>query len=117
MKSSIKKNSDIVTAGVLEFLSETGRQSLLSDVAESLDELASKTRKAEKIEVTSVVSLKPDQEAIIKKVIQKTLNLDLPLKNNINKTLIGGFTLRVGDWFMDASLLYELNKLKQNLLI
>ena len=116
-KNNQKNSSDIVIAGVLDYLSETGRENLLPEVADSLEELVNKSRKAEVIEIRSAISLRPEHENDLKEIIQKKFKLDLPVKNVIDKSLLGGFTIRVGDWFLDASLSNQLNKLKQSLLI
>lgn len=110
------KESNLVVQGLLGFLSETGKTSLLNSVADLLTEAATKTKNADEIMVTSQVALGRTDLQELKKMISNFLKRDLPIKSKLDKSLIGGFTVRVGDFFLDASLRSELNNLKQVIL-
>jgi len=115
MKKKTKTYS-IVVSGLLDYLAETDQSKLLPQVTAELRNLVEKPGEVKEITVTSFLPLTPQQLEVVKIALYKFLNLDLPVTNKIDKKLLGGFTVAVGDWFLDASLAYELRKLKQLML-
>jgi len=69
------------------------------------------------VTVTSCVPFTTLQLDNLKNDLNKMHNGDFLLVNKIDKNLLGGFTVRVADWFFDASLSSQLSKLKQTLLL
>ncbi len=116
MNTSQSKESSSVVQGILGFLSDTGKSNLLSSVAEVLDEVVDKTRNADEILITSAVPLTPPQVKKLGGIVSHFLKRDLPPVNKIDKRLLGGFSIRVGDFFLDASLANELDNIKQLIL-
>ncbi len=111
-----QKISDLVVEGIVDYLKETRRENLLPQVTQILEQQTKNTKKAKEILVSSPISLEKHQLKSLKFIVSKLFRQDLPLVNKINKNLIGGFTLKVGDWYLDASLSRELIDLKQSLL-
>ena len=70
----------------------------------------------DKILITSVFKLSADQVDKIKKSINKILKVDLPVENKIDSKLMGGFTIKVNDWFLDSSIKHEIDLIKRSLL-
>ena len=110
------KTSNIVVSGLLDYLSETGQTGLLPQVTAELQDLVKKPSEAKEIVITSFLPLTPQQQDTFGTTVQKLINMNLPLVTKIDKKLLGGFTISVGDWFLDASLARELRNLKQVLL-
>lgn len=108
--------SNLVVSGLLDYLSETGQVKLLPEVAEELHSLLEESKKADQITVTSFLPLTQIQQSELKNILEELIKIDLPIKNQIDKKLLGGFTVKVGDWFLDSSLLYYLNNIKRLLL-
>ncbi len=73
---------------------------------------AQKKQGVQKAVVTSAVDL--SQKTI--EEIKKSLDLKGEVIVNIDKKIIGGVTVRVGDNIFDASLKTQINKLKQQLI-
>ncbi len=115
MKSSTYK-SDQMTEGILDYLEEKGEQDLLSEVTKSLQGQLAKKEQTNEIVVTSVVKLSSPQLAKIKSIFYKKMNLKMPAINKIDKSLLGGFTIRVNDWFLDASVGNQIKIFKRLLL-
>lgn len=65
--------------------------------------------------ITSCTPLSSIQMENLKKSLEKIHKTNLSLENKIDKKLLGGFTVRVADWFFDASLLTQLANLKQEI--
>lgn len=112
----ISSKSEAVLAGILDYLAETGDQALLPEVTKSLEKEIRKAKGADKIIVTSSIKLTPQQIKNLQAVLKKILHVKLPIVNNIDKNLIGGFTVKINDWYLDASINHELLLLKRSLL-
>lgn len=115
----MKKDSDsshLVVEGLLDYLKETKQTEILNDVTEELETLQKKSSSAKEIIVTSAVSLDVSQTKRIQDAVNGYLKTNLPLKNKINSSVLGGFVVKVGDWYLDASLQKELNTIKTMLL-
>ena len=65
----------------------------------------------EEIVVTSAVALSVEQLGKVRKIIPVEIASTLPIVNKINKKILAGFTVEVGDWSLDASLNCELKEL------
>lgn len=110
------KDSKLVVQGLLGFLSDSGKTGLLSSVTDLLGEVVDKTKSAEEIIVTSQVTLTKEELGKIRQLVSHFLRRDIPAVNKVEKNLIGGFTIRVGDFFLDASLASELSNVKRLIL-
>lgn len=116
MKKDTSKESTSVVAGLLGFLSDRGKSNLLSSVAERLDEVVDKTERAEKIIITSAVPLSQEQLKSLRNIVCRFLKREIPTINKTDKQLLGGFSIRVGDFFLDATLASELTSIKHLLI-
>lgn len=115
MKST--KKSELVAQGLLDYLSETDQTKLLPEVTDKLAHLFQDSKKAKEVVVTSFIGLTHPQKENFRKIMQKILGVSLPVVDKVDKKLLGGFTVQVGDWFLDASLSRELRNLKRTLLL
>lgn len=112
----ISKKSKQVLKGLLDYLKDTGEEKLLPEVTQTLGEVVVKSKKAEEIVVTSVVPLTDEEKENLQDILSKNLQGNLPIVNKIDKTLLAGFTIRVKDWFFDASLARQLESLKRSIM-
>lgn len=115
MKKLSKTSSGVVT-GLMDYLSETGQNEVLPEVADHLQDLITASKGADKIMVTSVIDLSVLQLKSLKQTICSIIGSNLPIENKTSKSLLAGFTVSVGDWFLDASLIKQLVNLKLGLL-
>lgn len=111
----ITHTSRNVTRGVLDYLNEIGEQRILPEVTRSLEEVLQKAKRTDEISVTSAVAMTADQLKLLKSILSKALGVNLPIKNRVDNSLVGGFTVKVADWFLDASITYQLQILKRSL--
>ena len=114
MAPSIKP--DVVVSGLLDYLQESHQFDLLPEVQKTLDTIVGKSKKAEKIIATTRIALLEIQKKHIQDFIKKKIGLHLPLVNTIDTQVLGGFTIQVGDWYIDASLEFSLKSLTRTLL-
>lgn len=67
-----------------------------------------------KAEVTSASTLSEANLQALKSQIAKEINAEVILSNKVDKSLIGGFIVKVGDRQLDASIQGKLNKLERH---
>ncbi len=115
MRRFSEKSNNIIQ-GLMDYLAETGEERLLPEVSDELDYLSKESAKAEEIQVESTVLLSPEQKKIIQKFINSHLGQSLPVVNKINKAILGGFSIKVGDWYLDTSIKYQLKNIRHLLL-
>lgn len=116
MQKSDQK-SNLVVSGFLEYLTDTGMGDMVGQVREELDREVDKSKKADKIIVKSAVSLTSVQKKKLRDFVKNKIGANLPLINTLDKTILGGITINIGDWYIDASLRQGLTTLTQTLLL
>ncbi len=69
------------------------------------------------VSVTAITALPMEKEAQerLKATLSSRLNKDIVLTNEVDKKIIGGILLKVGDRIMDATILSELKTIRSNL--
>lgn len=107
---------ELVVNGLLDFLKEAGQTNLLPEVALQLEKLTKESQRVKEIVLKSCVSLDDSELQRLKIILSKLLSIDLPVINEVDKNLLGGFTIKVGDWFLDTSLANEVSYLKKTIL-
>ncbi|MBI4999295.1 ATP synthase F1 subunit delta [Candidatus Gottesmanbacteria bacterium] len=110
------KKPNLVVAGLLDYLEETGQRQLLPEVTSELEKLLREAKEAQAINITSSVPLTQSQSEKLEKILEKLLKSKLPMVKKVDKNLLGGLTIKVGDWFLDASLRQQLAYLKKYML-
>lgn len=111
--SAIFKDSDAITEGLFSLLAENRRISLLNEVALKYIILYEQFKGQHMAYVTTALAMTPELE---KKVLDRVITLTgnkVTLQNNIDKNIIGGFILRIGDLQYDASIANKLGNLKR----
>ncbi|MBI3379551.1 F0F1 ATP synthase subunit delta [Candidatus Gottesmanbacteria bacterium] len=113
----VSTKSKALVSGLLDYIFDEGEQYLLPQVTKSLEKEVARIHKSDEIVVSSMVKLSPGQLKKIKETLHKMLNVKYPLVNEVDKNLIGGFTIKVNDWFFDASISHEIELLERSLLV
>jgi len=67
------------------------------------------------VEVTSAVELNESILAKLKEKLDSLLDYNIQIKNKVDEEIIAGIVLKIEDYIIDGSLLYELNSLKQKI--
>lgn len=104
-----------LTFAILEMLTDKNREPLLPAIAHEFHNAYNEYKGIEKASVTTTIAvdakLKAEIEAIVKKLSTRK---QVELVEKIDKDLIGGFILNVGDRQIDASIKNKLKSLKVN---
>ena len=110
---AIFKGSHAITEGLIDLLIQNRRISLLNEVALKYIILNEDLKGEGVAYVTTAVPLSGELE---KKVLSKVSSITgnkITIENEIDKSIVGGFILRVGDLQYDASIANKLNTIKR----
>ncbi|MBS9524208.1 ATP synthase F1 subunit delta [Litoribacter alkaliphilus] len=106
-------NGNELTLAFFDILSKKGRESLLLDIAKAFVNLYNEHRGIQVAEVTTTFAMDDKQREEFKKIVKQISNKqEVELIEKVNKDIIGGFVLKVGDRQLDESLNSKLNALR-----
>ncbi len=106
------KVSDI-TSGFLTILTQKRRELYMQQIAEAFIEQYKKHKNILTAVITSATGIDSAVKAKIIELVKQTAKGEVELVEKIDKDLIGGFVLRVGDKQVDASVARKLNDLRK----
>ncbi|MBS1680952.1 MAG: ATP synthase F1 subunit delta [Bacteroidetes bacterium] len=102
-----------LTLAIIDILTRKNREPLLPAIASEFENAYNEYKGIEQASVTTTIALdenlKKEIEAIVKKLSNKK---EVALTAKVDKDLIGGFILNVGDRQIDASIKNKLKSLK-----
>ena len=102
------------TSLFLKLLIKKTRESNLPEIITSFVEQFNKLNNIHQVKLTTASPVSNElQDAIINKVKSTTSLQKIEMETTVNDELIGGFTLEMGDIFVDASILHDLNDVKK----
>lgn len=105
-----------ITLNFLYLLGEKKRLNLLPEILERFDELLLVHRNQVVAEVVSADTLDDKQLKSIQGNVEQLTNKSVLLSTSQDKSLIGGFMVRIEDIIIDNSIRYQLSKLKEKLI-
>jgi len=121
IKNSIKrstlnlifKDAGKLCLSLINVLFENNRMNLIDIIAEKYLKLYKDFKGIQSATVTSAVPINEEIEREILETISKLTNKKTTLIKNVDKSLIGGFVLRLGDIQYNASFKNKLKNIKQ----
>ena len=112
---SIVPNSSDVTQKLLNLLSSNNRLFLLKEVAKSYILLYKEQKGELNATVISAIPLTQNLEKQIHDKLEDFSGKKIYILNKIDKSLLGGFILKIGDMEFNSSLAYKLKRFKAKL--
>jgi len=113
LQAVFKGKVDPLTLSVFDILTKKNREPLLMAIAEQFHTAYNEYMKIGVATVTTAVPLDDALRAEIRTMVQQLSKKDsVDLKEKIDKNMIGGFVLNVGDRQIDASLKNKLKSLQ-----
>lgn len=100
----------------LLLLIDKRRESLLPYIVEEYERLADKAANVCKVEVTTALPLNEGQKQAFVTKLGGLTGCNIELRTNVDKRLLGGAVLQIGDKRVDGSVLSHLDQLKAVLL-
>lgn len=108
-------NFDSLTKSFLELITKNGRERLITEIANSFLSQLKDLRGIVPVSITSASPLDSKTREVILSKLNATVSGKLEVEEIIDKAIIGGFVIRMGDKQIDASVLSQLNRMKQEL--
>lgn len=109
------KLSDL-TLKFVNLLASKRREAYLDVIAEQFTILYNKYRGVQTAIVTTAVGLDDELRKKVYNVVKSSVNSEIELIEKIDKNLIGGFVIRLGDTQLDSSVVRSLNNYKRTFL-
>lgn len=110
------KKQATTTQKALTLLASNQRIDLLEAVAREYQTLFDLLEGSQKAVVTTAVALDKKLEKEVLEIAQKMTPQKVLLENKINPEILGGFVLQLGDLQYDASVVHQLQRIKQELI-
>jgi F-type H+-transporting ATPase subunit delta len=106
-----------LTAAFNSLLIRKGRESLLPEIVTAFIEQYNHRKGIHTIKLTTASPVSEElKKQIVDKVQEQTTMKNLQLMAVVDAGIIGGFVLELGDTLVDASIAYDLNKIKSQFL-
>jgi len=113
--SKPQSDFDSITRGFIQYLEKTGQLSKLPHLAKEQLNLSRNLFDPNLAIVQTVIKLESKEKAAIRQKLESILDRPIKVKNEINKKILGGMLIRIGDQIIDTSLRSRLKALKQKL--
>ncbi|MBW2960193.1 ATP synthase F1 subunit delta [Mesonia aestuariivivens] len=110
--NAIFKDASVTLKNLFKVLAANSRIADLHLVAHKFIELYDERNNVKVARVTTAETLTPEMEAKILTKVKALTGSEVTLKSKIDKAILGGFILRIGDQQYDASIQGKLNALK-----
>lgn len=104
-----------LTLSLLDLVVKNSRESYLPAVARVFIHETMEHKGITECHLTSAVKVDPNIIGQVTKLISDVFKTKVNLRENIDKSIIGGFILRVSDNYIDASVKNKLRKIKKGL--
>lgn len=122
IQKSIKKNvlKKLIEPGILlsffELIIDKGRASLIPHMADAFDELADRSKGVVRVNVKSYSPLSDEVKSELIKNVSKIIgDKQVKLNVEVDRSLMGGLWVKVGDNLLDGSVLTKYSLLKEKL--
>lgn len=114
--SSLAKDARYFVDGVTTYLRKKGTsEAMLPKVTAVLHKLSSSAATEKTARVESAVVLTPREKTEISRLLSRMLTHTVTIECTINKELIGGLRIVVGDWIVDTSLDWQIRVMQERL--
>ncbi|MBD3413039.1 MAG: ATP synthase F1 subunit delta [Candidatus Aminicenantes bacterium] len=110
-----RSKDDPKTIRFISLLIDNERISKLDDILKEMPDAWNEKKGIITLEVSSVIPLKQDQKKRLKKKLEKIKNNPVSLKYKIDKSLLGGLSIRQENTFFDVSIRGGLMKLEEKI--
>lgn len=90
-------------ANFVRILVESGRLIVIAEIAQMFEVLRAEAENSAQITVSSAFALTDEQQQKIAAKLKIRLGCDVKLSCNVDKTLLGGIVIRMGDKVIDGS--------------
>lgn len=115
--TSTTRDARFFVEGVTKYLRmQDPPAGLLPKVNAALHKITASARREKTARVESVVALTVLEKQAIARVLSRLLTHTVTIEGKINKDLLGGLRITVGDWIVDTSLAAQIDAMNEQLL-
>ena len=115
LKRVFSNKISALSMSFFDVISRKGRESYLEVIAIEFTRLYKEYKGIQTAIVTSAIGLDDNLRTQVYKMVKESLNSEVELIEKVDKDLIGGFIIRVGDKQYDASISRDLRLMRQEL--
>ncbi len=112
MKGIFENKVNKLTMDFIELVGKKGRESILYAITKEFKREYRKLKKVELVTVTTTFQLDAALRNQIKDIAREITSNEPELKEEVDKEIIGGFVLNLGDKRIDSSIKSKLRKIK-----
>ncbi len=112
----LTEGGDELMRNLLQLMVDKSRESELTDVYEAFVDLVEKAEGIVHVEVVTAVPLTPALEQTLREKIESSLQKKVEFKLTVDKEILGGLKLRIGDRIADATVRHRLERLRELLI-
>lgn len=116
LKTLFEKRLDALTYRFLMFLEERHQMRMLDPMADFFGELRDQERGIVKAKITAARPLSAEQLDALRTNLEAKLQKRISAEAATDPTLLGGFTVRIGDVIYNSSTAHQLDTFKQKLI-
>ncbi len=115
--SVLPENFNQSLKNFFELLVDNSRVTFFEEILQQFHELENEHNKKLEAKILSAFELLDNQKDSIKERLEKKFNKKVVLSCIVDKTLIGGVTISIGDYVIDGSIKRNLEVLKNSILV
>jgi len=116
LNDMFKGKVETLTLNFLALLAEKKRIAFLVQVVEEFRAMMLEFANKVEGELISARTLSEEQTSRIRKNVEAMTGKVVLLTEKVDKSVLGGFVVRVEDWVLDNSIRYQLSKLREKLI-
>lgn len=109
------KTDDSQLHEALELLNSPSSEVFVGELEQTIEQALIKAKAEKEALVESAITLTGSELKQLAQLLSSIFKKNLKLNLKIKPALIAGFRVSVGDWKLDATLLQQLNLLRENL--
>ncbi|MGB8644514.1 MAG: F0F1 ATP synthase subunit delta [Anaerolineae bacterium] len=111
----LPRDADAEVRNFIYLLTSKNELHLLPEIAAAFDRFATRGPNRELARVTSAIEIQPDERAKLESKLRAQFGSDLDFEYRVDRDLLGGVVVRVGDRIFDGSVSGKLAAMRQKL--
>lgn len=102
-----------LVSSFIEIITKKKREAIILDIARAFNEQYNTHKNITSAKVSTAIALDKELKSKIMGIVKAASKGDVEIEEEVNKDLIGGFVIKIGDQQVDSSINSKLQKLKR----
>ena len=102
-----------LVSSFIEIITKKKREAITLDIARAFNEQYNTHKNITSAKVSTAIALDKELKSKIMAIVKAASKGDVEIEEEVNKDLIGGFVIKIGDQQVDSSINSKLQKLKR----